>query len=302
MFGGENGGTGIFSDAEQQALIDYHNVIPIPLNPNLHPVTGAYSPLAAFGKDLYFGTNDTGLNTSQRHAGCASCHPDVETNPGSFPGPRFYTVDFLDPQLTSGDNVGTADPDCFALRENVVAINVRDVNTSVNSDENDDSVPDVDRNGDGYVDLETYLAMNSDKDDDFRRDDPNGYLCPCDPQTDPNCDPQDPFRLFGRSSEVFSIPTKLGVFSTAPYFHDHATFSLRSLLDPDVQALSPIYGTPAFPAQPAYPGLNKIFNDVHDVRGHEQFVPGASKVQLTLLSGPNVNNDIEALLAYIQSL
>lgn len=300
MFGGENGGTGIFSDAEQQALIDYHEALAVPLNPNLHPVTGAYSPLAAFGRDLFFGTNTTGLNASLRHAGCASCHPDEETNPINFPGPRFYTADFLDPMLTSGDNVATSDPDCFALRENVAAIGVRNVNTSVNADINGDTVPDPDRNSDGYVDVETYVPMNADTDDDFRRDDPNGYMCPCDPQSDPGCDPQNPFRLFGRSSEVFSIPTKLGVFSTGPYFHDHSTFSLRGLVDPESQALSPIYGSPAFPTP--YPGLNKIFNDVHDVRGHEQFVPGSSKVQQTLISGPNVNNDIEAILAYIQSL
>ena len=38
------------------------------------------------------------------------------------------------------------------------------------------------------------------------------------------------------------------------------------------------------------------------MRGHEQIVPGISKVQLTLQSGPNVDADIEALLAYISSL
>ena len=33
MFGGENGGTGIFTDAEQQALIDYHETIAVAAQP-----------------------------------------------------------------------------------------------------------------------------------------------------------------------------------------------------------------------------------------------------------------------------
>ena len=65
--------------------------------------------------------------------------------------------------------------------------------------------------------------------------------------------------------------------------------------------MSPIYGTPAFPGPTTYPGLNKFFNEFHDVRGHEQFVQGASKVQLDLHS-TNVDADIEALLAYITSI
>ena len=302
MFGGENGGTGVFSDAEQQALTDFHEVLAVPLNPNLSPINGQYSAAAALGKDLFFGKNDTGLNPSLRHAGCAVCHPDSAVAPAAFPGPRSYTADFLDPALTSGENLASYDPDCFSLRENIVAPNIRNVNTAANVDANNDTIPDPDRNLDGWVDLETYSVMNSDKDDDFRRDDPNSYDCPCDPQVDPTCDPQNPTRLFARDAMLFSIPTKLGVFSTSPYFHDHATYTLRALLDPEVQALSPVYGSPAFPALPPYPGLNKIFNDVHDVRGHEQFVPNSSKVQATLQSGPSVNSDIEAILAYIQSL
>lgn len=302
MFGGENGGTGVFTDAEQQGLVDYHEKIAIPLNPNLDPITSAYSPAAAWGKDLYFGTNTTGLNSAGRHAGCAVCHADLEVS-GSFPGPRFYTVDFLNPLLTGGENLGSFDPDCFALRENVIAVNFRDVNTGANIDANGDNVPDPDRNNDGYNDLETYPIMNVDTDDDFRRDDANSYLCPCDPLTEPTCDPLNPFRLFTRAEAAFSIPTKLGVFSSGPYFHDQVVYSLRSLVDPDVQATSPIYGSPAFPAAPPYPTLFKVFNDAHDCRGHNQFVPNVSKVQQTLLSTPGtVNSDIEAILAYIESL
>lgn len=301
MFGGENGGTGIFTDAEQQALTDYHEDVPFPLNPNLDPVTGQYSATAALGKDLYFGTNDTGLNPTGRHAGCATCHPDVETNPGNFPGPRLYTFDFLNPMLTSGENLATFDPSCFSLRENIVAPNVRNVNTGVNTDADNDTIPDPDRNLDGYNDLETYAVMNSDKRSDFQRDDPNSYPCPCDAQ-EPNCDQGTLKRIFGRGEQMFSIPQKLGAFSTGPYFHDHVIFSLRHLVDPESQSLSPVYGSPAYAPQQPYPGVLKLFNEFHDVRGHEQFVAGASKVQLNLQSGANVNQDIEALLAYISSL
>jgi hypothetical protein len=304
MFGGENGGTGLFTDAEQQGLVDYHEMLAVPLNPNLDPVTGQYSALAAMGKDLYFGTNDTGLNPTGRHAGCAVCHPDVETNPAANPGPRFYTADFVTPLLTSGENMAVQDPDCVLLRENFLTQNLRNVNTGSNVDIDGDTLPDIDRNFDGFDDRETYAIMNADKDDDFRRDDANSYLCPCDPLQDPNCDALNPFRLFTRSNAIFSIPTKLGVYASGPYFHDHSTYSLRALLDPIAQAIDPVYGSPAFPASNPYPGLLKIFNEVHDIRGHEQFVPAASKVQTTLQSGSTAQKDadIEAILAYIQSL
>ena len=45
----------------------------------------------------------------------------------------------------------------------------------------------------------------------------------------------------------------------------------------------------------------KNFNEFHDVRGHEEFFPGVSKVQQDLMS-TNVDADIEALLAFIESL
>ncbi len=303
MFHGENGGTGVFTDAEQQGLVDYHEKLAVPLNPNLDPMTAQYSPTAAFGKDLYFGTNLTGLNPALRSAGCAVCHPDVETNSGSFPGPRFYTADFVDPALTGGENLGSLDPGCVSLRENIVALNIRNVNTGTNVDLDNNGAPDPDRNLDGYIDLETYAIMNADRAGDFERDDANSYDCPCNPGTEPNCDPVTSKRIFTRSPQGFSIPTKLGVFASGPYFHDQAAYSLRGLVDPDVQALSAIYGSPAFPTQPPYPGLNKIFNEVHDCRGHEQFVPGASKVQQTLQSTPaSIDSDIEAILAYIQVL
>ena len=301
MFGGENGGHGIFTDAEQQGLIDYHETIPFPLNPNLDPSTGDLTANAAFGKDLFFGSNDTGLNASGREAGCTVCHGDLETNAGNFPGPRFYTFDFIHPDLSGNPFMENLDPSCFSLRENFIALNVRNVNTGANVDADLDGSPDVDRNNDGYSDLETYAIMNADGNDDFKRDDPNGYDCPCTPGTF-GCD-TDGTRIFTRDVRAFSVPTKLGVFATGPYFHDHAPYSLRTMLNPDEQALSPIYGSPAFPGQPPYPGLNKIFNEEHDIIGH-QALGGISDVQLSLQSGSPAQAlvDMEAILAFIQSL
>lgn len=294
MFGGENGGHGLLSDPEQQALVDAHARIPVPLNPNLDPVTGQLTPLAAFGQDLFFGTNNTLLNPVMRRAGCADCHPTADVNSGAQ---RGFTGDFLNPMLTSGENLATFDPTCFSLQANIVALNVRNVNSGVNIDFNNDGTFDPDRNSDGFNDVETYAAMNPDRNDPFQRDDPNSYRCPIDPQ-----DPNSALKNFTRDQRAFSIPTKLGVFSTGPYFHDHSAFSLRMIVDPEKQAIDPVYGSPAYSSGPAHPGLNKFFNEFHDVRGHEQFQPGASKVQLNLISGANVNNDIEALLAFIQSI
>ncbi|MBM3990014.1 MAG: hypothetical protein FJ298_03290 [Planctomycetes bacterium] len=292
MFGGENGGHGILSDVEQQALVDAHNVMPVPLNPHLDPVTGQRTPLAELGRDLFFGENNTGLNPSSRHAGCFNCHPLADPSTGAL---RGYTADFLNPLLTDGENLGALDPSCFSLQANIVALNVRDINSGVNVDTNNDGLPDTDRNVDGYADVETYTPMNRDRNDPFQRDDINSYLCP----TNPN-NPSSSLKTFQRDQRAFSIPTKLGVFSTGPYFHDHVAYSLRTILDPEAQALSPVYGSPAFPGA-AFPGMNKFFNEFHDVRGHEQFVAGASKVQVNLAS-TNVDADIAALLAFIESL
>ncbi len=294
MFGGENGGHGIFTDAEQDALIAMHNKLPVPLNPHLDAVTGQLTPLAAFGRDLYFGFNDTGLNPLLRRAGCADCHPVADPFDGTL---RGFTSDFLNPILTSGENLGIVNPNCSSLNANIVGIAVRNVNSGVNVDFDNDNVPDADRNNDGFVDVETYVPLNADKNDPFSRDDPNSYLCPIDPQ-----DPNSQLRVFQREMRSFSVPTKLGVFSTGPYFHDHVAISLRTILDPEAQATSPVYGSPAYPGEPPFPGMFKFFNEFHDVRGHEQFAPGASKVQPNLISGPNVNSDIEALLAFIESI
>jgi hypothetical protein len=45
----------------------------------------------------------------------------------------------------------------------------------------------------------------------------------------------------------------------------------------------------------------KWYNEFHDLRGHEDLVPGSSKVQLTLIS-TDVDADIEAILSFVQSL
>jgi hypothetical protein len=294
MFGGENGGDGLLTDAEQQALVDAHERIPVPLNPNLDPVTGGLTPLAQYGADLFFGTNNTGLNPPPvRKAGCAECHQ--REDPDTF-ATRGFTADFMDPILTSGENLGWFDPFCQALQSNFVKANIRNVNSGVDVDLDGDGFPETDRNLDGYIDLETYAPMNSDKADDFTRDDPNSYNCPSDP-TNPFSRP----KVFLRFPMDFSIPTKLGVFSSGPYFHDHCANSLRTLLDPRAQETSPIYGSPAFPALPPYPGLNKMFNEFHDVRGNEDIVANSSKVQLTLNS-TDPDADIEAILAFIRSL
>ena len=302
MFAGENGGDGLFTDEEQIALIDYHEVIPIPLNPNLDPVTGDLTSLAQLGRDLFFGSNDTGLNPSLRHAGCAECHITEETDPGSLPGPRLYTADFVNPLITQQPHLEIWDPECFSLRENVVQINIRNVNTGANIDLDNNGAPDPDRNLDGYSDIETYAIQNADGEDGFRRDDSNSYPCPCDPILDPTCDPANPFRRFGREATHFSIPTKLGVFGTAPYFHDHGPLSLRALIDPEIQtSADPVYGDAAYSDGISRAGLVKNFNENHDVRGHEQFVASVSKVQQDLMS-TNVDDDIEAILAFIASL
>jgi hypothetical protein len=113
---------------------------------------------------------------------------------------------------------------------------------------------------------------------------------------EPNCD-VDGKRIFTRGPQGFSIPSKMGVFGTAPYFHDHGTLSLRALVDPDTQTADPVYGDPSLP------WLGKIVNGEHDLRGNETFVPGSSKVQATLSSTPmSIENDIDAILAYISSL
>ena len=209
---------------------------------------------------------------------------------------RAYTADFLNPILTDSDQIGTVDPFCFSLRENIVAENIRNINSAVNEvvDVDGDTVPDTDRNLDGFDDLETYTPMNIDTSDDFMRDDTNGYLCPQDPMM-----PMGPLRTFMRGSGLFSIPTKLAVFSTGPYMHDHSISSLRNLLDPQAQQTDPDFG------DPSYPGLNKFINEFHDIRGNGTFVPMASKVQTTLstlASGSTFELDISVILAYISSI
>ncbi|QDU70089.1 YncE family protein [Engelhardtia mirabilis] len=289
MFGGENGGTGIMSDVEQQGLIDYHKVIPFPLNPNLDPVTGDLTSLAAYGQDLFFGTNDTGLNPTQRAAGCIACHPKADAVNGST---RLFTADFLDPIYTDGLEFGYVhDDNCLNLQENIAQLNIRAVNSQVNGDEDLDGFPDFDRNLDGYSDIEGYTPIHPDSDDNFERDDPNSYPCPL----DPFFDPLGPKKVFNRKLKLFSIPTKLAVFHTYPYMHDNSLVSLRAIVDPDSQMNDPVYGSAN------YPTTFKWFNEFHDIRGHEDIVPQASKVQVSLVS-TDKDADIEAILAFISSL
>jgi len=291
MFTGENGGSGTFTDLEQQGLTNYHEIIPAPLNPNFDPVTGGLTASAALGADLFHGRDDTGLNPTLRSAGCADCHPDFNDLAMEV---RGFTVDHLSPLLTSGENLESVDPNCFSLRENIIMENVRNVNSGVNVDNDNDGVPEIDRNFDGFDDRETYVPMNPDDDDDFIRDDTNGYLCPENP-----ADMMSPPRVFTRGPDIFSVPTKIGVFSTGPYFHDHSLSSLRAVLDPQGQITDPVYGNPTFPS------INKYINEFHDLRGDDTFVMNPSKVQLTLqtlTSGSTIEADRDALLEYIRSL
>jgi YVTN family beta-propeller protein len=293
MFGGENGGHGLFTDAEQAGLRDYHEAIPVPLNPHLD-LNGDYSVTAELGKDLFFGTNETGLNPTGRDAGCTQCHPDDDGG-----AVRAYTLDFLDPTITGAEEFGrpgTVWENCFELQENILGPNLRNVNTAVNSDIDSNGTPESDRNFDGWIDFESYTPMNADDDDDFTRDDPNSYPCAEFPGF-----PEFGDKVFLRKPDLFVIPTKLGVFSTGPYFHDHSAVSLRALLDPAIQPVAGKYG------DPAYPTLQKLFNGEHSIR--EQVsgpgFEGLSKVQLTLTTlavGSTFDADIEAILEYIQSL
>ncbi|QDU86561.1 Lactonase, 7-bladed beta-propeller [Planctomycetes bacterium Pla163] len=287
MFGGENGGHGIFTDAEQMNLNDYHHVIPVPLNPHIDATTGDLTADAAIGRDLFFGSNDTGTNPLGRTAGCATCHPDQS----GASDVRGYTADFLNPQLTDTLDFGfVVDNNCFSLRENIVSLNVRNINSGVNVDENDDMVPDNDRNLDGYSDLEGYTPLYPDTASDFTRDDPNSYPCLEDP-----FDPQSPLRVFARGDQLFSIPTKLGASSTGPYMHDHSLISMRHIIDPESQMFDAQYG------DAGYPTTFKWYNEFHDLRGHEDIVTNISKVKLGLQS-TDVDDDIEKILAFITSL
>ena len=289
MFGGENGGHGLMTDAEQQGLIDYSKVIPVPLNPYIDPVTGGLTPEAAFGKDLFFGTNLTTMNPLMRSAGCNACHTDEDENTFET---RGYTTDFLDPDITDDLDFGFVTEEfCNPLKENISALNLRNINSGVNTDDDFDGFPDDDRNLDGYSDIESYIPMNVDDEDPFSRDDPNSYLCPEDPEEDPN----GPIQVFSRDKRKFSVPTKLGVFSTGPYMHDNSMISLRHIVDPESQMTDPVYGSAN------YPTSFKFYNEFHDMRGHEEFLPLASKVQLTLQS-TDVQADIERVLAFINSL
>ena len=291
MFGGENGGHGTFDDTEQQSLIEYHKIIPVPLNPNLDPFTGDYTANAALGRDLFFGLDDTGLNPTLRSAGCATCHPDSDTSTGDD---RGYTADFVNELLTDSDMLEVLDPSCFSLRESFVAVNIRNINSGVNVDADLDGFPDPDRNFDGFNDLETYVPMNNDLQDDFVRDDPNSYDCPNVPG-----DPSQGLQVFTRKGTDFSIPTKLAAFSTGPYMHDHSVLSLRTILDPQAQMTDPVFGDPSLP------GLNKFKNEFHDIRGDDTFFANSSKVQLTLqtlANGRTFDEDIRDILEYIQSL
>ena len=65
----------------------------------------------------------------------------------------------------------------------------------------------------------------------------------------------------------------------------------------------PVYGDVAYGLPVDRPGVFKVYNEAHDVRGHESFPgsPGDSKVQQTLNS-TDPDADTERILAFIKSL
>lgn len=262
MFKGENGGTGVFTDQEQEALIAYHEKIAVPLNPNLE--NAQLSNDAKLGRDLYFGINDTGLNPLLRNANCVSCHPtSLPTGDNAW-----FTNDqikILDPNFDQAHQ----DP-CFSLKDNIMGQAMQDVNSGVNLVD-DFNVTIIDRNGDNISDIEGYNPANIDGSGDFTRDDTNSVMC-----DDPG-NPGNPL-VFTRAAAKFDVPTKMGVLFTGPYFHDHAVSSLRAVVDPGSQT---------------FPPLSKLLNTQHDLRG--------TNVQ-QFLSSTNVNDDIELILKFIQSL
>ena len=267
---GENGGTADLTGPELEALIAWADIVPVPLNPNR--VSGALSPLALFGRDIFFGINDTGLNPNLRDSNCTTCHPNVDIDVMP-PLPLSYTVDRI-PIVDPMQNATHQDV-CFVAQENLVANSSQNVNSGVNLDLDGDGFPDLDRNGDGILDLESFVPL--DVDTEFSFTIPG---CTTQDPTDPNF----PLKTYSRLAKNFGIPTKFGVFSTAPYFHDHVVKSLRALCDPQAQA---------------NPWLGKVRNTQHDVRGQDVQVSLQS-----LLNGgpPQLQQDIDAIIAFIESL
>jgi YVTN family beta-propeller protein len=265
MFAGENGGTGVFTDQEQDGLVAYAEKIAVPLNPHLE-AGGQLSLDAQQGRDLFLGLNDTGINPTFRSSNCQSCH--------TVQDPNGLTTWFTNDQIKIFDptyDEAHQDP-CFALKENIMGNIIQDVNSGVNLVDGQGQLI-IDRNGDGISDVESYNPMNPELDADFTRDDPNSVQC-----DDPN-NPGNPL-VFSRPAGRFDVPTKMGVFFTGPYFHDHAVLSLRSTVDP-ISQTAPL------------PTLNKLRNTFHDIRG---------TVVQQFLGSSNVDDDIRLILKFIESL
>jgi DNA-binding beta-propeller fold protein YncE len=265
---GENGGTAALTPAEDEALVQWAATVPVPLNPNR--VNGALTPLALIGRDLYFGENSTGFNPNLRNAACANCHPKVDLNPPNTE-PFAFTIDRV--IIVDSGQDQAHQPLCDVMGENLLGQSFANVNSGVNLDLNNDGVPDADRNFDGIIDIESYIPLDRDLDAPF--------TIPGCTTSDPS-DPNFPLRTYTRGAKFFMVPTKLGVFATGPYFHDHGHMTLRAVVDPSSQA---------------FPYTGKSRNTQHDVRG--------SDVQVNLQSlsnGSSFDFDIDAILAFIESL
>ena len=85
MFGGENGGHGLFTDAEQQALIDYHDKHPRAAEPEPRPGDGQLHDAGRrSARTCSSATNDTGLNPTRPPAPAA---PSATPTPDAVAGP-----------------------------------------------------------------------------------------------------------------------------------------------------------------------------------------------------------------------
>jgi hypothetical protein len=121
------------------------------------------------------------------------------------------------------------------------------VNSGVNVDFNNDGFPTPTATSTVH-DVETYAPMNTDKDDPSARR-PQQLPLPDDPI--PNCDPQSPLKVFRASMRSFSIPTKLGVFSSGAVLpRPRGVLAAHAARPEGRRPSSPVYGSPGVPVGP----------------------------------------------------
>jgi hypothetical protein len=67
--------------------------------------------------------------------------PRRRDQPAAEPGPALLHGRLRQPVLSGGETLGTVDPDCFALKQNLLTSNLRNVNTACNVDADLDTFP-----------------------------------------------------------------------------------------------------------------------------------------------------------------